>query len=546
MATTRKRRFPFLRLRRWANNSAHNALEIVRLGRLTPAEAAPYAVVDSNPICHLRHYGTDQATSSPVVLVPPLMLTAEIFDVAPEISAVAYLVANGVDTWVIDFGAPEKIEGGMARTLDDHVSAVAQMVGRVKEITGKDVHLGGYSQGGMFAYSAAALRRSDGLASVVAFGSPVDLHKNIPTLASDIAGRLARAFGPLVEPSFELFEGLPATFSTFGFKLIAPRSELEQFADFLRKLHDRRALERRESRRRFLGGEGFVAWPGPAFRQFVDEFVIHNRMLSGGLVIDGRTISLGDITCPILYFTGSRDNFAWPPTARAITHAAPKADTYEIHLSSGHFGLVVGSGAIRHAWSAVADWVRWHDGEGPVPAALTYSPDIPDQFSDEPEEYFDIEFDFELFGGELYNAVAAGWRRTGSIFRRATNVVHHLRWQFPRLLKLQTMTGDSRIGAGRVLSDQARNIPDETFFLWHGRAFTYGDADQRVTNVTLGLIRCGIMPGNRVGVLMKGRPSYLSAVTALNRLGAVAVLLPSWLDDEELAEALQSVPLRAV
>ena len=55
--------------------------------------------------------------------------------------------------------------------------------------------------------------------------------------------------------------------------------------DFLSKLHDRQALEKRESRRRFLGGEGFVAWPGPALRDFIDS-------------ISGRLGAASSITSP--------------------------------------------------------------------------------------------------------------------------------------------------------------------------------------------------------------------------------------------------------
>ncbi len=91
------------------------------------------------------------------------MLSADVYDVAPGISAVAHLAAAGVDPWVVDFGAPEKEEGGLERTLTDHVLAVSDAVDRVREVTGRDVHLGGYSQGGMFCYQAAAYRRSAGL-----------------------------------------------------------------------------------------------------------------------------------------------------------------------------------------------------------------------------------------------------------------------------------------------------------------------------------------------------------------------------------------------
>jgi putative long chain acyl-CoA synthase len=38
-------------------------------------------------------------------------------------------------------------------------------------------------------------------------------------------------------------------------------------------------------------------------------------------------------------------------------------------------------------------------------------------------------------------------------------------------------------------------------------------------------VHCGVSRGAKVGVLMETRPSYLSIVAAVNRLGAVAVLL---------------------
>jgi putative long chain acyl-CoA synthase len=55
---------------------------------------------------------------------------------APAISAVAHLAAAGIDPWVVDFGAPENEEGGLERTLTDHVLAVSDAVDRVREQTG--------------------------------------------------------------------------------------------------------------------------------------------------------------------------------------------------------------------------------------------------------------------------------------------------------------------------------------------------------------------------------------------------------------------------
>lgn len=529
--------------------AAGNALEILRLGRLAPREGARYDVVHGDRHYRLRRYEVAPAGASrpPILLVPPLMLTAEIYDVAPDLSAVNLLGALGADAWVVDFGAPEREEGGMSRTLDDHVRAVADAVGRVREATGRDVHLAGYSQGGMFAYQATAYLGSAGVASVITFGSPVDIHKNLPNVSTDVAARMIQAVRPLVEPQLARIEGLPGVLTSTGFKLLSVRRELAQLVDFVQKLHDRQALLRRETRRRFLAGEGFVAWPGPALRQFVDEFIVHNRMLSGGFVIDGRTVTLAFVRCPVLYFVGTRDEIARAPAVRAIARAAPNAETFAVDLPAGHFGLVVGGAATRETWPTVVAWMRWRDGEGPRPALLPARGRPRDDEDEEAENAAIVgSIELELFYDVLKAMAASAWNKIGESFVDLGDTIDDLRWQLPRLAELRRMQDDTPVSVGRALAEQARAIPERTFFLWSGRAFTYADASLRVDNVVRGLVACGVRPGDRVGVLMEGRPSYLTMVTALNRLGAVSVLMSPRLDAGSLQAALALEPLRCV
>ena len=155
--------------------AAQNALEVARFGGLdTEVQPSPYEVISEQRVYRLRRYYGDAATGPPVLLVPPMMLAAEVYDVSPSTSAVTILHRHGADPWVVDFGAPEREEGGLERTLADHVLAVSDAVARVREVTGYDVHLAAYSQGGMFCYQVAAYRRNRGLGSVITFGSPVD------------------------------------------------------------------------------------------------------------------------------------------------------------------------------------------------------------------------------------------------------------------------------------------------------------------------------------------------------------------------------------
>src|SRR5436305_4599996 len=300
-----------------------------------------------------------------------MMLAAEVYDVAPRTSAVRILHEHRADAWVVDFGAPEREEGGLERTLADHVIAVSEVVDQVRRHTGQDVHLAGYSQGGMFCYQTAAYRRSAGIGTLITFGSPVDTRPGMPFgLPEQMAGELAE----LLAQGFRRW-ALPAWASRTGFRLLDPVKSLRNQMEFILHLHDREALLRRERQRRSLEGEGWVASPGPAMAHFLRQFVAHNRLLEGGFVIEGRLVTLADISCPILTVVGTLDQIARAAGVRAIRQAAPKAEIYELSLDAGHFGLVVGSTAMRVTWPVVAQWAHWGQNGQELPAAVAAVPE---------------------------------------------------------------------------------------------------------------------------------------------------------------------------
>lgn len=546
----------FDRLQHWLSSGAERAAELVRMGRLSVSDetrAAGFAVVDHMDHGALRRYGTG-GDSSPVLLIPPLMLTAEIYDLAPDLSATSSLVTAGIDTWVLDFGAPERTEGGMARTLDDHVRAVVWALRRVVAVTGRHCHLAGYSQGGMFAYQAAAFLGSEDIASVLTFGAPVDIHRSVPTVASGVVANMVRGVEPVIRAPLERIEGVPGSLTSLAFRLLTPRKELEQLVTFLGNLRDRSALERQRRRRRFLTGEGFVAWPGPALLRFFEDFVVHNRLVSGGFIIDGRSLTLADVRCPVLCFVGRRDDLARPAAVRAIHAVAPHAEIREIELAAGHFGLVVGSRAMRDTWPAVAEWIRYRDGTGPLPRLLQPATSVPPGDDDaspaaaeprggRPEGGGD---ELARLNDEIVATLRGVWKNLGETFRETTDTAHALRHQLPRIWRLEAMTEETLVGPSRALAEQARARPDATFFLWRGRAFSYRDADGRVTNVARGLWHHGLRPGARVAVRMAARPSLLSVVTAVVRLGGVVVLASPDLDEASWRRVLATEEIAAV
>ncbi len=519
--------------------TAQNGLEVLRLGGLeTGSQPSPSQIVESVSMYKLlRYFPPDSRrrqspAGPPVLMVHPMMMSANMWDVTREDGAVGILHSAGLDPWVIDFGSPDKVEGGMRRNLADHIVALSQAVDTVGNTTGHDVHLAGYSQGGMFCYQGAAYRRSKGIASIVTFGAPVDTLAALPMGIPANLGAVAANF--MADHVFNRLD-IPSWLARAGFQMMDPLKTAKARVDFLRQLHDREALLPREQQRRFLESEGWIAWSGPAVSELLKQFIAHNRMMTGGFAINGQLVTLTDITCPVLAFVGEVDDIGQPASVRGIRRAAPNAEVYEYCLRAGHFGLVVGSKAAQQTWPTVAEWVLWSSGGADKPTSIMPMPDQPPEHTDS-----GVALQSRIIHGvgEASEAALALARGAADAVVAANKSMRTIAVEtvrtLPRLARLGQINDHTRISLGRIIGEQANNAPKGEFFLFDGRVHTYEAVNRRIDNVVRGLIHVGVRQGERVGVLMETRPSALVAIAALSRLGAVAVLMAP---DSDLATA---------
>jgi putative long chain acyl-CoA synthase len=510
--------------------TAQNGLEVLRLGGLeTGSVPSPSQIVDSVAMYKLRRYFPPDSrpgqspVGPPVLMVHPMMMSADMWDVTRDEGAVGILHTAGIDPWVIDFGEPDKVEGGMLRTLADHIVALDQAIDTVKDVTGSDVHLVGYSQGGMWCYQVAAYRRSKSLASIVTFGSPVDTLAALPMgIPANFAAPAANFMADHVFSRL----AIPSWMARTGFQMMDPLKTAKARVDFVRQLHDREALLPREQQRRFLEREGWIAWSGPAISELLKQFIAHNRMMTGGFAVNGQMVTLTDITCPVLAFVGEVDDIGQPASVRGIRRASPNAEVYESTIRTGHFGLVVGSKAAQHSWPTVAEWVKWVSTGGD-------KPDNIDLMADQPAEHTDsgVALSSRLTHGigEVSEAALSLARGAASTVVTANKSMRTLAIEtyrtLPRLARLGQLNDHTRISLGRIIDEQAHDAPQGEFLLFDGRVHTYEGVNRRINNVVRGLIEVGVRQGDRVGVLMETRPSALVAIAALSRLGAAAVVM---------------------
>jgi len=476
----------------------------------------------------LRCYDVKKSRKArvPIILVPPLMMSADVFDVSKKISAVDYLTEQGFSVWLVDFGEPADQEGGLHRDMSDHVVAVNDAIDFVYAQQRKPVHLAGYCQGGIFCYLAVAYRKSKNVGSVVSFAAPVNLYKNfLPGVSDEVTLKVLETIGEAV-PKGILPSAIPGWASKNLFRMLAPVKQLQSWISLLKMLDDKDAILKGEDQRSFMS-DGFVAWPGPAMLEFMRQMLLGNRMVSGGCVIEGRTVSLTDITCPMLAVYGGNDTIARPRSVRGIVEAAPNSDLSQLWLpNAGHLGVLVGGGAMKRTWPTVANWLNWQDGSTDKPDNI----EVLDEVGSEDSESSSLDGNLPVAVAKTMFGLSKGILGTaGDLFGSTKTSLQTISDNFGsrlgHLTRLQKLDSESKVGFALSLQEQAKKSPNDTYFLYAERAHTYANANERVDNIVRGLISIGVRRGDHVGILMHARPSALATNLAVNRLGAIAVQL---------------------
>lgn len=508
-----------------AQAGARNAKEWIGQGGglKVDEEYSPYEVVASGRNYRLRRYFPNEApTGLPaLVFVPPLMIKADVYDIAQRSSPVRAAHENGLDVWVIDFGAPEDEEGGLKRSVADHVLALSDAVDEVRRVTGHNVVLSGYSQGGLFSYQVAAYRRNVGIDSIVTFGSVVDFQSGAP-LPLPMSPQNYQEFAQAVL-DLGVFQrkSLPGWAALALTKMVDPLKVAEYYVGYFRQLPDREQLMRGEKQRRFLDQSGWVAYPGPAMNELL-EYVAHNRLLIGGVAVGDRVIALSDVEVPIFIAVGENDAQGPPAGVRAISRAAPLADVYELTLNTGHFGIIASSGAKKWTWPRVAGWIRWRAGGGDIPEGLVQADKVTSTRAWSPSQT----------SRQVQSVVDFAWGASRTALQAVSSAIDAVQSgsddgarAFPALSGLDARKPATVISLGLLLKTLADRYPDSIALMYGDRVLRHRELAPRVDSVARALVSVGVRRADRVGVLMGSPAAAFCVVAAVSRMGGVSVLL---------------------
>src|SRR5262245_61480945 len=85
------------------------------------------------------------------------------------------------------------------------------------------------------------------------------------------------------------------------------------------------------------------------------------------------------------------------------------------------------------------------------------------------------------------------------------------------------------------LAHRAAVLPNQVALLAHGKRWTFAELDRWASAMARGLLALGMVPGDRVALLLRNRPEFVALAHAAPRAGITLVPLNTRLTAPELA-----------
>jgi polyhydroxyalkanoate synthase len=300
-----------------------------------------------------RYRSSDRRYRVPVLLVFALINRPDIFDLRPGSSLVEFLLEEGFDVFLVDWGYPdeEDAEMGLEEFVCDELDwAVRETV----RAAGTDqLTLMGWCIGATLCAMYCGLDRGGERARV----------KNLVELTMPIDGRqsnYARWVGDEdfdVDTVGELWGSVPGGAIDFANKMLKP---VTNFWTTYRRLWDnvQDGSARREA---YQTMAKWVAdnppFPGRAWAQWIHLMYRDAGLLRGRVRLRDRLVDLSRIDQSVLVITAGADHIAPLPGTMPFFDLISSADVQHLARPGGHIGLVAGSAARKELWPEIAGWL---------------------------------------------------------------------------------------------------------------------------------------------------------------------------------------------
>jgi polyhydroxyalkanoate synthase len=315
--------------------------------------ATPRDVVWTHRETTLYRYRSSQRQHEvPLLLVFALINRPQIFDLRPGSSLIEYLLEEGFDVFLVDWGSPDEEDAEMG--LDEYVCDELHWAIRetLRASDADEVSLMGWCIGATLCAMYCGLDWE---------ANPV---RNLALLTMPVDARDTTYAVWVGDPAFDVdaiaeqWRVLPGGAVDFANKLLKP---VTNFFTTYRRLWQGVA-DGKTRREAYQPMAKWVAdnpnFPGRAWAQWIKMMYRDGTLVQGRARLRGRRIDLRRLEQNMLVVTAGADHIAPRPGTMPIFDLVSSQDVTHLDRPGGHIGLIAGSAARKEIWPELADWLR--------------------------------------------------------------------------------------------------------------------------------------------------------------------------------------------
>ena len=302
-----------------------------------------------------RYRSSRREHAIPVLLVFALINRPEIFDLRRGSSFVEFLLAEGFDVFLVDWGVPDEEDSdmGLAEFVCDELHwAVRETLRAAGE---EELTLLGWCIGGTLCAIYCALHPAGAVRNAVLLTTPIDPSGSL----------YARWVGNDefdVDLIAERYRAVPGAGIDWANKLMKP---VTNYATTYRRLFQN-ILDGKDARESYQAMAKWVAdtppFPSRAYREWITWLYKENRLVAGRMRLRGERVELTRIEQNLLVVTAGADHIAPAEGTVPLLDMVSSKDVTYLDRPGGHIGLMAGSKARNEIWPELTEWLRERSG----------------------------------------------------------------------------------------------------------------------------------------------------------------------------------------
>jgi len=294
----------------------------------------------------------EQRHKVPLLLVFALMNRPYILDLRPGNSFVEYMVKQGYDVYLLDWGAPGPEDKGLK--FDDYVlDYLARAIRKLKAVSGSDeLSVLGWCIGAILATIYAALRPDDGLKNLLLLTAPLDFSDK--TSGGFVRWVNDQYFDP--DKIIDAFGNMPGELIDYGAKALKPvENYIGSYLTLWDNLDNPRIVESWHAMNTWV--TDLIPMAGATYKQLIQELYRENRLIEGRMLIRGERVDLSRIRANLLNVIALADHISPPCQSESIMTKVSSKDQLLLKVKGGHIGMMAGSGALKYTWPHIDSWL---------------------------------------------------------------------------------------------------------------------------------------------------------------------------------------------